>query len=187
MAGNPYAATAHTEAIAVPLWQEPEEIYADLAMRADGEGLLHIGPPTRACPAELAPLVEHGLVFLYVGRHPRARFAYLPRLAPRSRPSSDLPPPSLQNGGIVKMYAARDNWTCHLCGLPIYTGWNLRPWWPSPDHLIPRARGGTDYPSNIKASHFHCNIARGDRSVHEARYKLRGRGPAERFGLPKVG
>jgi 5-methylcytosine-specific restriction endonuclease McrA len=35
----------------------------------------------------------------------------------------------------------RDRWTCQVCGAPA----------DSVDHIIPRARGGTDDPSNLRA------------------------------------
>jgi hypothetical protein len=103
----------------------------------------------------------------------------------RPQPSR-LPPPSLQNPATLMMYARRDDWTCHLCKGPInpklapkYDGydngmhdfvlkehgdWHFN---MSPDHLVPRSKGGSDYPSNIGASHVSCNKGRGARPIPE--------------------
>lgn len=45
----------------------------------------------------------------------------------------------------------RDGWVCHWCGAPASHA----------DHLIPRARGGTDDPDNLAASCARCNLSRG--------------------------
>jgi 5-methylcytosine-specific restriction endonuclease McrA len=57
--------------------------------------------------------------------------------------------------------AARDHWTCGICGGPIDPA--LRR--PHPDalhidHVEPRAGGGSDAPSNLRATHARCNLAR---------------------------
>ena len=44
---------------------------------------------------------------------------------------------------------------CHICG---------QPGADSVDHVIPRARGGTDDPSNLRPAHmFPCNRAKSDK------------------------
>jgi len=91
-----------------------------------------------------------------------------------------LAPPSLSNRDNREMYFRRDGYMCHICGAPTNESRALvgnvydhdSPQYapdapqpendPSPDHLIPRSRGGSDYPSNIKTAHIHCNKARGD-------------------------
>lgn len=59
---------------------------------------------------------------------------------------------------------ARDNWTCYLCQRPI----SRDLLWPHPrsasvDHVIPVSAGGSDDPSNLRATHWHCNEEKGDR------------------------
>ncbi len=60
--------------------------------------------------------------------------------------------------------AARDGWTCALCGERIDP--TLRR--PHPralhvDHETPRAHGGPDTPSNYRATHARCNLRKGTR------------------------
>lgn len=51
----------------------------------------------------------------------------------------------------------RDEGVCHLCGDPAEReNFHL-------DHVVPRARGGSDDPSNLKVSHPACNMAKGAR------------------------
>ena len=47
---------------------------------------------------------------------------------------------------------------CHLCG---DTGAD------SPDHVIPRSKGGTDDLDNLRPAHQSCNYARGDTDLAE--------------------
>lgn len=53
--------------------------------------------------------------------------------------------------------AQRDGDACQLCGGPFGPGLALR----TLDHIIPRARGGTDHPANLRLAHFLCNHQRG--------------------------
>lgn len=53
--------------------------------------------------------------------------------------------------------ASRDGDVCQLCGDPFDEGLALR----TLDHIIPRARGGTDHPANLRLAHFLCNHQRG--------------------------
>lgn len=60
--------------------------------------------------------------------------------------------------------AERDEWTCHLCDTEIPRDAS----WPAPlslslDHVIPLSKGGIHDPSNVKAAHLRCNVAKGDR------------------------
>lgn len=63
---------------------------------------------------------------------------------------------------------ARDAWTCYLCLLPIDRSrqWP-HPMSPSVDHVKPRSAGGSDDPSNLRATHWHCNEEKGDRLLGE--------------------
>lgn len=51
---------------------------------------------------------------------------------------------------------ARDGGRCHLCGAEGAD---------TADHLVPRSRGGTDDPSNLRAAHRVCNARRGARPL----------------------
>lgn len=52
--------------------------------------------------------------------------------------------------------AARDNWTCHVCGIGFKRNdpWEL-------DHDIPISRGGTNLMSNLRLCHRSCNQDKG--------------------------
>ena len=138
-------------------------LYDELAEAADPEGLAYYGRRSRAVPTELLPLAEGHLVLAYRGGRSQSWHVWLPSLTPV--PGSVLPPPSIQNGAVLLAYDRRDGHRCHLCGRPTSRAWNAPALWPSLDHLTPRVFGGTDYPSNIKTSHQHCNKARGARPL----------------------
>ena len=58
----------------------------------------------------------------------------------------------------------RDGWTCQICGEPV----NQTPWANDPrdatlDHIIPRSKGGTHDPENLRTACHLCNASRGDR------------------------
>lgn len=58
----------------------------------------------------------------------------------------------------------RDGWTCQICGEPV----NRTPWANDPrdatlDHIIPRSKGGTHDPENLRTACHLCNASRGDR------------------------
>lgn len=60
--------------------------------------------------------------------------------------------------------AARDGWTCRLCGDPV----SRRLKWPHPlsaslDHIIPLSLGGSPEITNVQLAHLRCNIRKGAR------------------------
>src|SRR3954465_1294169 len=58
----------------------------------------------------------------------------------------------------------RDRWTCWVCSgdvEPASPAGSPPP--PSVDHVIPRSRGGTNDPSNLRLAHRRCNGQRGSR------------------------
>src|SRR5690606_32172104 len=64
----------------------------------------------------------------------------------------------------------RDNWICQLCGKPIDPNaehrnedGSLNLWYKNIDHIIPLSKGGADAPHNVQASHFRCNVSKGNR------------------------
>lgn len=122
----------------------------------DGEGIAAVGRADW-----LATRGKPGL-FHYATADKRHWLIY--KIGAESNGGSDYPPPSLQNRLVVAMYAERDGWMCHLCHGPIeqgstYGGRDRHA--ASPDHVTPRADGGTDHPSNIKTAHLSCNKGRG--------------------------
>lgn len=64
---------------------------------------------------------------------------------------------------LVPLVLERDNWTCQLCHQPIYNVTPKTRWAPSADHIIPRSRGGESTIENLRAAHYGCNSARGNR------------------------
>lgn len=62
---------------------------------------------------------------------------------------------------------------CFYCGVPldgrrVQTGPNRYEFaWPTIDHLVPRAAGGTDDPDNLVPACTRCNYAKGTSSVDE--------------------
>jgi hypothetical protein len=65
----------------------------------------------------------------------------------------------------------RDGWTCWVCGGDVErsdvgaTGSSPAgsPHAASVDHVVPRARGGTNQPANLRLAHRRCNGQRGSR------------------------
>jgi len=55
----------------------------------------------------------------------------------------------------------RDGYRCHICKrLTDRTKAVPHPMAPTVDHLVPRAFGGGDDPSNLACAHFICNAKR---------------------------
>lgn len=151
---------------------------------ADDEGLLRWTPAFIKAKAFLydddvtvddvqglmAELAGADLVYPYRGGQTQQLLAFIVKFRKHqkiNRPQpSKLPAPSLQNPATRAMYGRRDDWTCHLCGESINNPpkvidhMNL-----SIDHLVPRSAGGSDYPSNLRASHQTCNKRRHTRPL----------------------
>ena len=57
----------------------------------------------------------------------------------------------------------RDDWVCHLCSSPVDRSAHFNDdLAPSLDHLVPRSKGGSNDPENLKTAHRGCNSARRD-------------------------
>ena len=78
----------------------------------------------------------------------------------------------------------RDNHTCYLCGrltdwddfhVDGYGNFIAGDMYPSMDHVIPLADGGTHTEGNLRIAHRLCNALKGDRSVDEAREAIAAR------------
>jgi 5-methylcytosine-specific restriction endonuclease McrA len=68
----------------------------------------------------------------------------------------------------VLKVAARDGWTCHLCGESIDPKLLVGNGRATIDHLLPRSLGGTARLSNVKLAHKRCNHKRGNRLLEQA-------------------
>lgn len=120
----------------------------------------------------MGEIVQNELIFPYRGGKTQQRLGVVVKFHKHQRINrpqpSKLPAPSLQSTPVAEMYGRRDEWTCHICGEEI--AWPGKPGHPRDlelDHVQPRSKGGTDYPSNIRASHGSCNASKKD--------KVRGR------------
>ena len=61
----------------------------------------------------------------------------------------------------------RDGWTCQICSEPVdYSSDPLSDWYPTVDHIVPRAKGGGDEVENLRCAHRWCNSVRGDLSFY---------------------
>lgn len=78
--------------------------------------------------------------------------------------------------GLQAAVFAEHGRVCHLCGRPGST---------TIDHLVPRARGGTDDLDNLRPAHQSCNSSRGAMILAEwrARHPLPDRAPPSRAWL----
>ena len=129
----------------------------------------------------MAEVADAKLVYPYNAGRAQVRAAFIVSFRKHQRIDKPQPgklaPPSLQQWTTREMYARRDNHRCHICGGDT----NVEPRRngncydtgfvdhernnPSPDHVVPRSQGGSDYPSNIRNSHLSCNKGRGDRPL----------------------
>ena len=80
------------------------------------------------------------------------------KLCPRCRASIH------KHDMTVEMLADRDGVDCTICGESVdLSAVNPDPFRPSIDHYIPRSRGGTNDPDNLKLTHLWCNQVKSDR------------------------
>lgn len=63
----------------------------------------------------------------------------------------------------------RDDFVCWLCGEVTRPGDDpSSDWYPSLDHVLPRSRGGSDDPENLRCAHRLCNSIKGAQVVDDA-------------------
>lgn len=61
----------------------------------------------------------------------------------------------------------KDHGICHLCGKPV------NPDYYDVDHVLPRSKGGTEDPQNLRLSHPFCNRSKQDRTDYTGGLPLR--------------
>src|SRR5699024_5326089 len=62
----------------------------------------------------------------------------------------------------------RDGWVCQICNERTSGEYeSADPWSPTLDHIVPRSKGGSNDPSNLRLAHAWCNSVRGDASRPE--------------------
>lgn len=108
-------------------------------------------------------------------------------LAKLNLPWDSVPNPELHRRGHwidlpdrLAIYE-RDNWTCHLCGLPVNPDADVQDGdYPTLDHLVPWSTQlvPDNSPSNLKCAHRSCNSRRGVMSVDEYRSRFGTRSAA---------
>lgn len=64
---------------------------------------------------------------------------------------------------LTAQIAERDSWVCQLCGLPISRYPLRRRDQLTADHIIPESWGGPSTIDNLRAAHWGCNSARGNK------------------------
>ena len=64
---------------------------------------------------------------------------------------------------LTAQIAERDGWVCQLCGLPISRYPLTRRDQLTADHIIPESWGGASTIDNLRAAHWGCNSARGNK------------------------
>jgi 5-methylcytosine-specific restriction endonuclease McrA len=169
---------------------------------ADDEGLLRWSAPflkgavfpfdedisVADVEASMRTLEERGIVFPYLGGRSQQRLAYIVNFHKHqkiNRPSpSKLPPPSLQSPEVREMYGERDGHICHLCEKAIDRKFVCEEFMLSIDHIQPVSSGGSDYPSNVRASHQTCNKGRGNRTVEEYKSLISNKKTASQARYP---
>ncbi|KKK95896.1 hypothetical protein LCGC14_2668220, partial [marine sediment metagenome] len=127
---------------------------------------------------DINQLAKLELIFLYSGTL-NQRYAYVINFRKHQkidRPQkSKLPPPSIQNNKVKDMYYARGSYLCYLCELPVNMMDSLnicQSMAPSIDHIIPKVKGGSDYPTNIACAHISCNKSKGNLTLKEFKERI---------------
>jgi len=68
-------------------------------------------------------------------------------------------PGMTQPAHLIAYLMEADDGICGICNGCVT--WTPGPHQPSPDHIVPLARGGTHSLDNLQLSHLSCNLAKG--------------------------
>lgn len=115
----------------------------------------------RACPerANGCQCVRCAAVRSYLRAWAKARYSPEARRARTAR--------------ALRRLIADSGGACHLCGLQVVPGSKNRALVPSIDHLVPRARGGSNAYANLALAHQGCNAAKRDRLAVDDAFRAR--------------
>lgn len=114
-------------------------------------------------------LVDNELIYVYQAGKVKQQIGYIINFHKHQRidkpQPGKFPPPNYRDSRVKDMIYKRDKGICKLCGNPIseppkdapYLEENNRKRMMSCDHIKPRSKGGSDYFSNLQASHLYCN------------------------------
>jgi len=161
-------------------------LFLGMLNHADDEGLIRANPlflKSKIFPYDeqitsediksiLEKLNEAQLIFLYTKNNQHyswiIKFRIYQRIDRPQKPQN--PPPSIQNRKYSDAIYKRDGFICNICGE--YTDLMDKPnicnsKAPSIDHHIPKSKGGSDYPSNLKTACLSCNKKKGTQLPHE--------------------
>lgn len=130
----------------------------------------------QAVERAMGELEEGRMVMPYRGGKSQQRLGWIINFRRHQRinrpQEGRLPAPSIQNPAIVRAYCERDRWVCAVCNLPVEQDPVKRKKTlkvqPSIDHIEPKSKGGSDYPSNLRLAHQGCNASRGVKPVPPA-------------------
>ena len=114
-------------------------------------------------------LVDNELIYVYQAGKVKQKIGYIINFHKHQRidkpQPGKFPPPNYRDSRVKDMIYKRDKGICKLCGNPIseppkdapYLEESSRKRMMSCDHIKPRSKGGSDYFSNLQASHLYCN------------------------------
>lgn len=98
-------------------------------------------------------------VFAYKGGKAQQTLGWITTFHRHQKPNrpqpSKLPAPAVHDSAVRDAYGQRDGWVCGTCGGEIHRA-AVDEHGLSVERVKPRAKGGTEYPSNVRAVHRSC-------------------------------
>lgn len=113
-------------------------------------------------------LIENKFIYAYKMQDTKAMIGWIINFHKHQRidhpQPSKFPAPNLTNINVRRIYAEREKMICYICGEEMnYESQNIHgSKRVSLDHVKPKSKGGSDYPSNIRAVHISCNKSKQD-------------------------